>query len=53
MNSIQEGNICYLHLIALKVRRGKHRIKAETYQDKIVSKIFTKVRYAQSLDIEF
>ena len=43
----------YVHLIALKVKRGKYRIKAETYQGKIVSKTFTKGPYAQTLDIEF
>ena len=32
----------YLHLIALKVKRGKYRIKAETFQGKIDSKTFTK-----------
>ena len=46
--------ICsYVHLIALKVKPGKYRIKAETYQGKIVSKTFTKGPYAQNLDIEF
>lgn len=40
--------IFYYHL-----KRGKYRIKAETYQGKVVSKIFTKGPYAQNIDIEF
>jgi len=59
MNLIQEGNISmtclisYVQVIAIKVKPGKYRVKAETYQGKIVSKTFTKGPYAQNLDIEF
>jgi len=40
-------------MMAIKVKPGKYRIKAETYQGKSVTKTFTKGPYAQSLDIEF
>ena len=43
----------YVKMIAIKVKPGKYRIKAETYQGKSVTKTFTKGPYAQSLDIEF
>ena len=43
----------HVKMIAIKVKPGKYRIKAETYQGKSVTKIFTKGPYAQSLDIEF
>ncbi|HEY5370178.1 MAG TPA: hypothetical protein VIJ75_14440 [Hanamia sp.] len=43
----------YVQMIAIKVKPGKYRIKAETYKVKIVSKTFTKGPYAQTLDIEF
>ena len=39
----------YLHLIALKVKRGKYRINAETYQGKSVGKTFTKGPYINPL----
>lgn len=43
----------YVQMIAIKVKPGKHKVKAETFQGKIVSKEFTKGPYAQTLDIEF
>jgi hypothetical protein len=43
----------YVSMIALKVKPGTYKVKAETYQGKTVTKTFTKGPYAQTLDIEF
>jgi hypothetical protein len=43
----------YVSILPIKVKPGKYKIKAETYQGKSVTKTFTKGVYAQTLDIEF
>ena len=43
----------YVSMLAIKVKPGTYKVKAETYQGKSVTKTFKKGTYAQSLDIEF
>ena len=43
----------YVSMIAIKVKPGTYKVKAETYQGKSVTKTFKKGAYAQTLDIEF
>jgi predicted membrane-bound dolichyl-phosphate-mannose-protein mannosyltransferase len=43
----------YQKILPLKMERGAYKIKAENYQGKVVSKIFTKGNYSQNLNIEF
>ncbi|MGN6802386.1 MAG: hypothetical protein ACTHJN_10795 [Ginsengibacter sp.] len=43
----------YVSMLALKVKPGTYKVKAETYQGKIITKTFKKGPYAQTLDIEF
>ena len=43
----------YVSMIAINVKPGKYKIKAETYQGKSVTKNFTKGLYSQEIDIEF
>lgn len=43
----------YVSMIAVSVKPGTYKVKAETYQGKTVTKTFKKCAYAQTLDIEF
>jgi hypothetical protein len=53
-NVLQDIFDCsYKSILPLKLKPGKWKIVAETYQSKTITKLFTKGLYAQEIDIEF
>jgi len=43
----------YVSMIAINVKPGRYKVRAESFSGRSAEKIFTKTKYSQELNIEF